>query len=209
MNLNETIEEPPLFSKEEVEVLVCQFGQEKFAIETKFIKEVSPLKSYTPLPGVPSFIFGIVNIKRKILSIFDLKAFFGLPPGKTENSQLVILEFGEMELALLTDGIYDIQAIGLSQVQSLLPPILLDGMEEFLLTAIPQKNEQKTESEISGGLICNERIARASNEEINNLDDSPNIANLKIKTTEKFLLLNVQKLLASQQIIVDDNVDGL
>lgn len=121
-----------------IEILVFKLEQEKYAIETKFVEEVTFLKNYTPLPCVPSFIFGLVNVRRKILSIFNLKAFFSLNE-QNKPRRLVIVKEKEMELALLADEVYDIQYIPLTQIHAP-PPLSNNDMKEVFLEGIAPDN---------------------------------------------------------------------
>lgn len=57
-----------------IELLVFKLAEEEFAIETKHIKEVYPLTLFTPLPGAPPFVMGLVNLRRKIVVVEDVLA---------------------------------------------------------------------------------------------------------------------------------------
>src|SRR3989304_41282 len=46
-----------------IEVAEVQVGQEQYGIETRYVREVYPLKDYTPLPGVPRFVLGLINVR--------------------------------------------------------------------------------------------------------------------------------------------------
>lgn len=119
-----------------IEVLIFKLAEEKYGIETNYVKEVYPFKDYTVLPTAPPFIAGLVNVRRKILSIFDLKVFFGLPIEETTQKKLIIIEDQEMELALLTDGIEGIQKFSLAAIQPSLPT--LTGARQDFLKGITQ-----------------------------------------------------------------------
>lgn len=123
--------------KDFVEVLIFKLAQEKYAIETNYVKEVYPYKDYTVLPNAPPFIAGLVNVRRKILSIFDLKIFFSLQGEDSPEKKLIIIEHNEMELALLTDGIDGIQNIPLTHIHPPLPT--LTGAKQDFLKGITQE----------------------------------------------------------------------
>jgi purine-binding chemotaxis protein CheW len=65
--------------KEFIEIVVFRLASETYGIENSFIREVYPLKDYTPLPGTPPYVLGIVNVRGQIISIIDLKKLFNLP----------------------------------------------------------------------------------------------------------------------------------
>lgn len=123
-----SIKEP---MNEIIEVLVFKLAEENYAIETRYIKEVYYYKNYTILPGAPPFVFGLINVRRKVLSIVDLKVFFSLPVTKNQEHKVIIVENREMEFAILTDGILDIQKVPLNDIQPSLPH-LSEAKQEFL-----------------------------------------------------------------------------
>ncbi len=99
-------------------VVEFSVAHEAYAIELQFIKEVCPLKQLTPIPGVPSFILGITNIRGQIISIIDLKHFFDLPDKSiTSLKQIVILSSADMELGILVDTIIGVKTIPSSALQ--------------------------------------------------------------------------------------------
>ena len=62
-----------------VELLEFKLGHERYAVETRHVREVHPLRNLTPLPCAPAFVRGIVNVRGRITAAFDIKRFFGLP----------------------------------------------------------------------------------------------------------------------------------
>lgn len=97
-----------------LELLEFRLAQECYAVETRHVREVHPLKNLTPLPSVPPFISGIVNVRGRILPVLDLKKFFGLPDsGLTDLHRIILISGHGLELGLLADisvGVINIPA---------------------------------------------------------------------------------------------------
>jgi len=91
---------------EYIEIVEFRLASENYAFETEFVKEVYLLNNYTPLPGLPDFILGIVNIRGQIISVIDLKKLFSLPTtGLGELNKIIVLQNGKMEFGILADSI--------------------------------------------------------------------------------------------------------
>src|ERR1700726_1698325 len=76
-----------------LDVLEFRLAQERYAIETRYVREVHPLKDLTPLPCTPPFVLGIVNVRGRIVPVFDLKKFFDLPDqGLTDLHRIILIE---------------------------------------------------------------------------------------------------------------------
>jgi purine-binding chemotaxis protein CheW len=79
---------------------------EKYGIESQLINEVLLLKELTPIPGTPSFIAGVTNVRGKIIAVVNLKTFLGLvTKGITELNKIIILQQNGMEFGIIVDAI--------------------------------------------------------------------------------------------------------
>ena len=107
-----------------VDVLEFLLAHERYAIELAHIQEVCPLTELTPIPGTPSFVLGIINVRSRILSIIDLKKFFDLPEqGITNLNKVIILGSAEMEFGILADSIIGARSILVKSIQESLPTL--------------------------------------------------------------------------------------
>jgi purine-binding chemotaxis protein CheW len=117
---------------ESLEIVEFRLASETYGLESKFVREVYPLKDLTPLPGMPPFVLGIVNVRGQILSVVDLKEFFNLPDrGLGQLNKLIILHNEQMEFGILADAILDVRSIALDTLQT--APATVSGIgEEYL-----------------------------------------------------------------------------
>ncbi|MFA6505126.1 MAG: chemotaxis protein CheW [Treponemataceae bacterium] len=123
---------PEPTNEETVQVLRFLLGTETYAVEYAHIVEVAPLLHVTPLPCVPSFVRGIINLRGRIVSILDLKSLFGLPDiDSTSTTSAIILQSPLIEFGLLVDEILGMSTIPLSGLQVSLPT-LTDIRSEYL-----------------------------------------------------------------------------
>ena len=57
-----------------LEVASFTLAGELYAIETRYITRVVRLTDFTPVPGTPGFLGGVVNLRGEILALIDLRA---------------------------------------------------------------------------------------------------------------------------------------
>jgi purine-binding chemotaxis protein CheW len=97
---------------EELELLELRVADERYAIETRFVAEVHPLRDLTPLPGTPAFVRGIVNLRGRIVPVYDLRRLFGLPErGITDLHRIVLVDGAGLELGLLADVVTGVRRL--------------------------------------------------------------------------------------------------
>ena len=118
-----------------IEIIEFILAAESYGIESAFVREVYPLKDFTHLPGVPSFILGIVNVRGQILPVVDLKKFFNLPEkGLGELNKVIILRDEQMEFGILADEVIGTKVIDKEEVLSV--PSTITGIGEKYLKGV-------------------------------------------------------------------------
>lgn len=125
---------------EYMEIVEFLLAQEHYGVETGYIREVYPLKDYTPVPCTPRFVLGLINVRGQIIPVIDMKKFFDMPEkGLSELNKVIILNSersalsraGGMEFGILADAILGVHSIEVGEIQPPLPT--LTGIrEEFL-----------------------------------------------------------------------------
>lgn len=64
---------------EVLEIATFELSGERYAIETRFVREVIRLADCVRVPAAPDFLFGVTNLRGETLSVIDLRRFFDLP----------------------------------------------------------------------------------------------------------------------------------
>ncbi len=112
------------------EVVEFILSFERYAIESFFVSEVTPLRDFTPVPCTPSFVLGITNIRGKIISVIDIKKFFNLPEkGLTNLNRVIVVQTPSMELGILADSIMGVRLVSSGDIQPSLPTLTDIGSE--------------------------------------------------------------------------------
>jgi purine-binding chemotaxis protein CheW len=121
-----------------LEVLEFRLATERYAVESRLVQEVHPLRDLTPLPCTPSFVLGIVNVRGRILPVLDLKKFFDLPErGLTDLHRIILVRGNDLELGLLADVIVGVRTVRADTLQLSLPT--LTGIRADFLRGVTEE----------------------------------------------------------------------
>jgi purine-binding chemotaxis protein CheW len=113
-------QEKDIDEKKFLEIIRFRMASETYGVESAFVRDVYPLRDFTPLPGAPPFVLGIVNVRGQILSIVDLKKFFNLPErGLGDLNKVIILRDDRMEFGILADAILGVGPVPLDEIRAL------------------------------------------------------------------------------------------
>ncbi len=96
------------------EHLVFAIAGTYFAVPVPLIEEVDRPATITPVPNVPPWVLGVVNLRGEIVSVVSLAAFLGLSPSPfTADTRLVLSRTAsdELQIGLIVDRIRGILAL--------------------------------------------------------------------------------------------------
>jgi purine-binding chemotaxis protein CheW len=102
--------------------------------------EVRPATRITRVPRVPDWVAGVTNLRGRILSVLDLRCFFGLAPVENRDEEeritpfqdLVVVETPDMEVALLVEDVLEIEMFPTARIQTVAEMIQGSGSEHVL-----------------------------------------------------------------------------
>lgn len=124
--------------KDSFEIVEFLLANENYGIESRYIREVYPIRDYTPLPCTPSFVLGLINVRGQIMSVINIKKFFDMPDkGISDLNKVIIIHADMMEFGILADEILGVRNVALSDIQP--PPPALTGIREECLRGITRE----------------------------------------------------------------------
>jgi purine-binding chemotaxis protein CheW len=99
-------------SAQEVELVQFRWAREQYAIAAEFVHLVIKPCDLTRLPGAPTHLRGVTNLRGEILPVFDLREWFEVDRvPRSDTSRWLVLGTDLPELCLLTDEIDEIFAL--------------------------------------------------------------------------------------------------
>lgn len=81
-------------------------GKEEYGVAISSVQEIIRATDITPVPGAPSHVRGVINLRGKIIPVADLRRRFGLPPiEENEVRRIIVVELGEKRVGMLVDSV--------------------------------------------------------------------------------------------------------
>jgi purine-binding chemotaxis protein CheW len=102
----------PPAAAEVLEVVTFGLAEEHYAVETRFLREVAHLGDFTPVPGAPDFLVGVMNLRGEILDVLDLRRSLGIP-GAAPGAQALVLVLGgdRAEFGVVADAVHEVRML--------------------------------------------------------------------------------------------------
>ncbi len=98
--------------------LVFQLNSEQYGISLASIREVIALTNVTKIPNVPSYFYGLMNLRGTIISVIDLRVKLNMQDVKFEprKTSIIIVEIDGFVLGMIVDEILQVMNILSSQI---------------------------------------------------------------------------------------------
>lgn len=105
---------------------------EKYGINVIQVREVLRNIEIAPVPGAPSYVLGIINLRGNVVTVLDTRARFGLTSADfNEESRIIIIETNDQIVGLLVDSIAEVADILQSQIE-LTPNVGNDDSAKYI-----------------------------------------------------------------------------
>lgn len=90
-------------------LLVFRLGELVCAVEAQAVREVSPIRPVTRLPGAPPAVSGLVSVRGSLLPVVDGRCLL-VQPG-TARGAMLVLDWEPQGAGLLVDEVLDLVSL--------------------------------------------------------------------------------------------------
>jgi purine-binding chemotaxis protein CheW len=101
-----------------IRVLAFRLGKERYGVDVTIVRNVRTIEKITRVPATPMFYHGVVNVRGQIISVLDLRLFFGLIADDLSKLELILVESSDLSIALLAEHIEEVQIIPLTHIEA-------------------------------------------------------------------------------------------
>ncbi len=97
---------------------VCfKLVEEEYAIDITYVREVIRVTRITPIPQMPRFCLGVINIRGNVVPVFDLRIRFGLSEKPFNNlTKILVASVDQIMISVVVDEILENIKLEMSQI---------------------------------------------------------------------------------------------
>jgi len=100
-----------------IQWVTFQLSDETYGIRVLKVQEVQRYSEVSPIPGAPSYVLGIINLRGSVISVLNTREKFGLPDIETtDDTRIVILESGKQVIGILVDCVAEVVSLAASEI---------------------------------------------------------------------------------------------
>ena len=106
-------------------MVVFELDGREFALPLREVVEILRMVAITPVPEVPRWVVGVINLRGRVIPVIDLRRRLGIEPAEPGlNTPILVVEQGARKLGLIADAVRDVLAL---PDEALEPP---DGVDD-------------------------------------------------------------------------------
>ncbi|MCJ8298580.1 MAG: chemotaxis protein CheW [Pseudomonadales bacterium] len=121
--------------------LIFSLDKEKYGIPLSSVKEVIGLAKITPIPHVPTFFKGLINLRGKIISVIDLRQKLALPAEEYQpkKTSIIITDVNDLTIGTIVDDVNEVVGFDETQVEDNLD--ISSGVEREYIRGVAKASD--------------------------------------------------------------------
>lgn len=105
------------------EFLTFFLADEEYGLEILKVQEIIGILPITSVPQSPEFVLGVINLRGKVISVFDMRLKFGMEfQENTRETCIIVVEVEGTKIGIVVDRVSEVLAIPAEEIE---PPSFL------------------------------------------------------------------------------------
>ncbi len=94
---------------DQLQLVAFRLGAEEYAIPIEMVESIIKLGPLTSVPGSPTYIRGVMNLRGRIMSVIDLRQRFGMPAEEDQpDGRILVVQYADTTIGLLVDSVSEV-----------------------------------------------------------------------------------------------------
>jgi purine-binding chemotaxis protein CheW len=93
------------------QLVVFALAGEEYGVPITVVQEIIRYSDPRPIPGSPSHVEGVINLRGRIIPIVDLRSRMGLGGVRSDDSTIVITEVEDLVVGVVVDEVREVLTV--------------------------------------------------------------------------------------------------
>lgn len=115
--------------------LIFTIGNEEYGIEIKHVIEIIGIQTVTPVPELPEYVKGVINLRGKIIPVMDVRRRFKKEDREYDDRTcIIVVEIRDLSIGLIIDRVSEVIKISDENISP--PPQISRGFQHKYIQGI-------------------------------------------------------------------------
>ena len=103
---------------QEGKYLTFVLGAEVYGLEIRYVTEIIGIQKITPVPDMPDYVKGVINLRGKVIPVMDVRLRFGMDPREyDERTCIVVINAKDTIVGLIVDTVKEVLEISRDKIE--------------------------------------------------------------------------------------------
>ncbi len=123
------------------QLVIFNINDESFGVEIEQVSSIEKPMEIFKIPNTPEYIEGLINLRGKVYTVFNLRKKFGYPSKEfDDNTKIVIVNLNSIMAGFIVDEVNEILTFEDSDIES--TPQSIKDLNRKYLNGIAKKGEK-------------------------------------------------------------------
>ncbi|CAM2008249.1 chemotaxis protein CheW [Acanthopleuribacter pedis] len=97
---------------QEGKFLTFILGEEDYGLAIRFVTEIIGIQKITPVPDLPDYVKGVINLRGKVIPVMDVRLRFGMKQRDyDERTCIIVINAKDTTVGLIVDTVSEVLEI--------------------------------------------------------------------------------------------------
>jgi purine-binding chemotaxis protein CheW len=117
-----------------------KLDNETYGINVMRVQEVLRYTEIAPVPGAPSYVLGIINLRGNVVTVIDTRRFGLMNAEISDNTRIVIIEADKQVVGIMVDSVAEVVYLRQSEIETA-PNVGNEESAKFIQGVCNKNNE--------------------------------------------------------------------
>lgn len=122
-------------------MVIFRLGAEEYGVPITQVQEINLLSKPTKIPNSPSFLEGVISLRKQIIPVVDLKKRFSIEQTDyTKDARIMIVEVNDSIIGVIVDEVLEVLRLPASSIEP--PPPVIAGITAAYLDGVGKLDDR-------------------------------------------------------------------
>jgi len=102
---------------ENIQIVNFTVGDVNYGAPVEQVREVRDVQAVTPVPGAPSYVEGVTNLRGQIITVMDLRKRLDIEETQESAQKIIVIEMGKAAVGVVVDTVTEVSTIAEADIE--------------------------------------------------------------------------------------------